>query len=216
MVCPVCGTKFTRSISSLKSKHGSSFCSPACQYRARTIGITPRIVIHPYTLTTEGRIAMQANAVRVHQLRRQRNNYGHTDKTRALLSKMTALAIADGRFPRVSGIEGVVAKELSDQGLAFIPQFFVRDNMGRFACTFDFFLPDHNVAIEVNGTFWHSDPRFYPNGPTCAVQRRNADAWLRKVAIANELNVRIIQIWEYDIRQNAPDAVASACWVLLR
>src|SRR5699024_7581825 len=46
--CPVCEVEFTRAPSQIKSKHGAIFCSAACMYKGRTLGLTPRIVDKPY------------------------------------------------------------------------------------------------------------------------------------------------------------------------
>jgi hypothetical protein len=48
--CSVCDKVFYRSISHTKNKHNKVFCSTDCQYKARTIGITPRIVDNPYNI----------------------------------------------------------------------------------------------------------------------------------------------------------------------
>src|SRR5699024_2404579 len=46
--CPVCEVEFTRTPSQIKSKHSAIFCSAACMYKGRTLGLTPRIVEKPY------------------------------------------------------------------------------------------------------------------------------------------------------------------------
>lgn len=148
-------------------------------------------------------------------MRRENNSYGHSDATKSIMSKATAKAIAEGRLPRVSKIEGVVAKELRGVGVSFVRQFAIRDALGRFACVFDFFVPTAKTVIEVNGTFFHADPRFYPNGPVSATQRRNAKAWSRKVGIIKELDLRLVEIWEYDIKEDATNAVRTACECIL-
>lgn len=65
---------------------------------------------------------------------------------------------------------------------------------------FDFYLTSHNVAVEVNGTFWHSDPREYPDGPQTKKQRRVARSWNKKVRYATQRGIRIIVLWEKDLR----------------
>ena len=48
--CGNCGKSFTRPPSRIKSKHNNLFCSPSCQYQARSKGMTPRIVENPYDI----------------------------------------------------------------------------------------------------------------------------------------------------------------------
>lgn len=49
-----------------------------------------------------------------------------------------------------SSLERAMASRLSSLGLAFIPQFEV----GLY--TWDFFLPEHSVLVDVDGEYWHS------------------------------------------------------------
>lgn len=52
----------------------------------------------------------------------------------------------------------------------------------------DLFLPKHNVAIEVNGVYWHSE------------KFKEADYHLKKHEACAEKGVRLIQVWEDDWR----------------
>src|SRR5690625_4495158 len=109
--CPVCEVEFTRTPSQIKSKHSVSYCSAACMYQGRTLGLTPRIVDKPYVRVAP--INYEAIA-RAHATRRARNNYGHTDDTRARLSEATTRAIAEGRIAPVSKLEDEVAVVLDE------------------------------------------------------------------------------------------------------
>ncbi len=60
--CPTCGKSFTRHQSLLRSKHGSVFCSRACHYEGRSLGLTKRVVTKPYTYTPKGKAAMIASS----------------------------------------------------------------------------------------------------------------------------------------------------------
>lgn len=44
--CAYCGVSLVRRICDVKSEH--QFCSPACHYKARTVGIVKRRIIKPY------------------------------------------------------------------------------------------------------------------------------------------------------------------------
>ena len=74
----------------------------------------------------------------------------------------------------------------------------------------DFFLPEVNTAIEVNGTFWHVDPRAYPNGPTHDSQRRTLSKYARKVALLADLGIPIAEVWEMDFRADPIGSVRKA------
>ena len=206
--CSVCGDEFNRAVSAIKGKHGGNFCSPACHYAGRGTGATARTITEPYKITEKGRDGWAKAAKKTRETRILRDNYRHTDATRALLSEKTSNAIAQGRVPVVSRLEDKVAAELTAMGYEFIRQYPVRSQAGTFACVFDFLIGD--IALEVNGTFWHSDPRFFPGGPEHKIQERNAVAWSRKLAHAAHLNIRVVEVWEHDIKQGIREAISHA------
>lgn len=64
LICDMCGTSFERSPAKLKrAKHGS-FCSRACHYAARGVGIVRRVVEKPYVYTPQGKAAQRANSLK--------------------------------------------------------------------------------------------------------------------------------------------------------
>lgn len=196
--CAVCEVEFTRSPAQIKSKHGAVYCSPACMYAGRTLGLTPRVATDAYVRATPFNREAHARAV---ETRKSRDNYGHSDETRARLREATASAIAEGRIPAVSGLEDLVAAELERQGVAFERQVAVRGTRGRFVACADFMLEDGR-ALEVNGTFWHADPRAYPDGPIFPAQIRTAERWLRKMDALAGLGVVVLVAWEQDLRDD--------------
>lgn len=63
ITCAVCGKEFYRTPTQLsKAKHGNNFCSSDCHYKARSLGLTKRIVTEPYQYTPEGKAAQIASA----------------------------------------------------------------------------------------------------------------------------------------------------------
>lgn len=203
--CATCGDEFTRTPSQIKSKHEAVYCSPACMYAGRTLGLTPRIVSGPYNSVA---FNYEAHARSV-ATRKARGNYGHSDDTRARLSEATARAIAEGRVNAVSKLEDEVADELTRLGVAFTRQHLVRGERGRFIACVDFMLGDGR-ALEVNGTFWHTDPRVYPSGPTFPAQKRTQERWARKIAALDALGIPVVVVWEQDLRNGLTDALQVA------
>lgn len=207
MNCAACGEEFTRAPRQVKAKHGAHYCSRACHYRGRSLGLTARVVEKPYVrvapLPTAEQIARQVAS------RRAGKGYSHSDDTRARLSEATARAIADGRIARVSKLEDVVAEVLDGLSVDYRRQALIRGPLGRYVASVDFMLGDGR-ALEVNGTFWHADPRVYPNGPVFPAQRRSADRWGRKVAVLAGLRVPLLTVWERDIHEDAAKAVCVA------
>lgn len=205
--CPVCQRQFSRSPAQIKSKHESVFCSRACHYRGRSLGLTKRVVTKPYD-----RIAIvdwKAVSAKAWETRRRLGKDKHSDETRARLRETTARSIA-ARTSTTSKLEDIVAAVLDGMGVAYVRQVAIRGPGGRFVAVADFWLPDWEVFLEVNGTFWHTDSRTYPTGPIHAIQIRNAEAWQRKLRAYNLLGFPLAVVWEADIRNDAGQAVEAA------
>jgi len=165
------------------------------------LGKSLRIVQKPYNISEAARLAWRQGAQKTRKTRMERDNYKHTDATKAKLRHANCRAIAEGRINTSSKLEEEAIPVLNAMGIDYIQQFPIRDEKGRFVCVFDFFIPVYNLAIEVNGTFWHADTRFFPNGPVHLIQKRNAVKWDMKIKTAKLRGYRIVSLWEEDIKQ---------------
>lgn len=76
---------------------------------------------------------------------------------------------------------------------------------------FDFRIHETNILIEVNGDFWHANPRIYkstdtvkiPNGNTTAENIWNKDK--KKKQLAESYGYKVLYLWEYDISKLSDD-----------
>jgi len=164
----------------------------------------------PYNISEKARLGWAKAAKKGRETRIKRDNYRHTEFTKTKLREATARAIAEGRVHTSSKLEEKVIPVLDSMGIAYVHQFAIRNNSGRYACVFDFFIPIHKIAIEVNGTFFHSDPRFYPNGPVHAIQKRNAIKWSVKLNIIRQLGYTLVQLWENDIKERGQEYIRQS------
>jgi very-short-patch-repair endonuclease len=68
---------------------------------------------------------------------------------------------------------------------------------------FDFHLPDTDTLLECDGTFWHADPRFFPDRDRLyPVQKKTVDNDRRKTTYAANKRFKLIRFWEYDVFNN--------------
>lgn len=67
---------------------------------------------------------------------------------------------------------------------------------------YDFYLPDYNIIIEVDGDFFHSNPKFYPNGPQYITQIKNNINDQLKNQWAQDNGYKLLRFWEDDINNN--------------
>ena len=104
-----------------------------------------------------------------------------------------------------SKLEEDFAKNFLDKlGVKYVYQFEAKD-IGRF---YDFYLPSHNLIIEVDGGYYHSDPRVVDENKLNPMQKHNrrVDEYKNKWALAH--GIPIMRIWEKDIRE-APEKVLN-------
>lgn len=98
-----------------------------------------------------------------------------------------------------SKLEQDFAKDFLDKlNIKYIWQFEAKD-IGRF---FDFYLTEHNLIIEIDGSYFHSDPRVVKEENMNPMQKRNkrVDEYKNKWALSH--GIPIMRIWEKDIREN--------------
>ena len=98
-----------------------------------------------------------------------------------------------------SKLEEDFAKDFLDKlGVKYIYQFEAKD-IGRF---YDFYLPEHNIIVECDGSWYHSDPRLVKEENMNPMQKHNkrVDEYKDKWALMH--GIPIMRIWEKDIRED--------------
>ena len=111
---------------------------------------------------------------------------------------LTCQQIQSGRTGKAyNKLERRVADWLAERGVAYIQQYRVGTYI------FDFFLPNPYTLIEVQGRFWHADPRFYDPEHLSSVQKHNIQNDIRKAVYAIQHGFCIRYFWEDDIMSGA-------------
>jgi len=174
-----------------------------------------RDVAAPYDIPEEVRKASSERLTALNAKRKDEGRYGHSEATKAKLRTSTAAAIAEGRIKRVSQLEVAVGKVLDSLGIPYDHQHAIRDSSGRFIGVLDYYLTDHCAALEVNGTYWHADPRKYPDGPAHASQARTASRYQRKREELLQRGIPLVEVWEQDFKSDPEGAVKDALSLLV-
>ena len=174
------------------------------------MGLVGRKVETPYIIPEATRQAQAERRREMNVRRKAAGNYQHMEETKAKLSQTTSLAIAEGRIPRVSGLEMKVGEVLQRLGVPCVHQYYLRGPNGRYGAVLDYFLPEMGAALEFNGTFWHADPRIYPAGPIKRCQLRVAEKYEQKRTLLAELHIPLIEIWELDFKADPEGSVRKA------
>lgn len=106
----------------------------------------------------------------------------------------------------MSKLEDDFARDFLDKlGIEYVRQFEAKD-IGRF---YDFFLPKHRILLEIDGGYYHSDPRVVDENNLSPMQKRNKRVDELKDKWALTHGIPIMRIWEKDIREN-PQEVMKA------
>lgn len=92
---------------------------------------------------------------------------------------------------------------LAKLGVRYVYQFEAKD-IGRF---YDFYLPNSNLLIEIDGSYHHSDPRVVKESEMNPMQKHNkrVDELKDKWALLH--SIPLMRIWEYDIRNNPEEVM---------
>lgn len=117
-----------------------------------------------------------------------------------------------GRRKRDTEPEVLLRKALHAAGVRFRLQRQLAKG-----CTPDIVLPSRNIALFVDGCFWHGCPthgRKTPwSGPNAELwadkMTRNAERDRRSTSLAEEAGWTVMRIWECEVRQS-PEAVAAS------
>lgn len=149
------------------------------------------------TKTSEETKKKQSNSAKIRKI------HGHTGKkhspeTIEKLRTITADRIKNKKFHRESSLNIKVREFLDSLNLTF--SYEKEFTIKYFSC--DFAFPQQKIAIECQGTFFHIDPRIYPNGPICAVQRRNFGRDKVKREYLEKHGWKLIEIWETEINDD--------------
>lgn len=130
------------------------------------------------------------------------HNMPHSEETKQKLRESTLRAIARGAF-----------KQTQTTPMRYFAQYLKEQNI-EFECekivshwAFDFYLPLYDTYIEIDGDYFHSNPKFYPNGPTTKTQKINQSRDYAKNKYCQTNNIKLIRFWENDILNKKEDVI---------
>lgn len=103
-----------------------------------------------------------------------------------------------------STLETKFAKKFLDKlKVEYVTQFKA-ESIGRY---YDVYIPSANLLIEIDGSYWHSDPRLLEGKKLTPTQKRNKRVDKDKDKWAVEHKIPLLRIWEYDINNNPEDVM---------
>ena len=135
------------------------------------------------------------------QVTKKRSSVANNKTKKRTVSKVKTAKKTVRNHPKfgTSKLEEDFARDFLDKlGVKYIYQLEAKD-IGRF---YDFYLPEHNLIIECDGSYFHSDPRLVKEEEMNPMQKRNKRVDEYKDKWALEHGIPLMRIWEKDIREN--------------
>lgn len=112
------------------------------------------------------------------------------------MRQATLKAIKEGKLKQTRTRPHLILLEiLTELGVAFQEEYVIK------YWSFDFYLTDLHVLIEVDGDYYHSNPKFYPE-PKTKTQKINHYRDQKKNEFCQANHHALIRIWEDDIVNN--------------
>lgn len=123
----------------------------------------------------------------------------HSDETKELLRQGTIKRFQNGSFPKK---DTSINKKVFEFVSTLIEHEFVKEcpiSLG----VVDIAEPNLKIAIECQGSFFHADPRFYPDKNNLSpIQRKNKRRDFLKKRWMRQNGWTLIELWEEDINNN--------------
>lgn len=92
--------------------------------------------------------------------------------------------------------EILVENFLNENNIKYIPQFQIDFYV------YDLYIPKLNILIEVQGDYWHGNPKFYKEEELPEHQKEKKIRDRQRKTFAENRGYSLIEIWENDIKNN--------------
>jgi very-short-patch-repair endonuclease len=148
-----------------------------------------------------GRVVTDETKRRQSESAKKRKTHGHTgckhsEESKDKMRQATLKAIKEGKLKQTRTRPHLILLEiLTELGVAFQEEYVIK------YWSFDFYLTDLHVLIEVDGDYYHSNPKFYPE-PKTKTQKINHYRDQKKNEFCQANHHALIRIWEDDIVNN--------------
>jgi len=149
-----------------------------------------------------GRAISDETRLKQKESAKKRKIHGHTghkhsEECKNKLRLNTLDMIKNGKYNHIDTLPVRVFQSiLTNENISFEKEKIVSH------WSFDFYLYDHDLYIEIDGDYFHSNPLLYPEGPKTKTQKINNYRDKKKNTFCKENNIKLIRFWEYDILRN--------------
>lgn len=123
----------------------------------------------------------------------------HSEYSKQMMREKTLKYISNGGFKHTNTKPFLRMESiLQDLGIRYEKEKIVS------IWSFDFYLPDLELYVEVDGDYFHSHPKRYPNGPVTNTQKINFYRDEKKNQYCQDNNIQLLRFWESEIYEEEP------------
>lgn len=122
-----------------------------------------------------------------------------TQEARDNHASLQRLVMIEGRHKKkITKPELAVQNILDELNIKYKFQAGIRNDKGQYIAIVDFLVGQ--IVVEVQGDFWHCNPKIYLNGPKYSAQYHTLDNDKRKFESLSSMGYKFLYLWENDIK----------------
>lgn len=185
--CKYCGEELEKKPSEFLG-HGKHYCSRSCTAKDTLINPNPK----KEKIKVNCEICDEP--ILVHESVAKKNKWHFCGRN--CYNIFIARRISNGEFPQTdTSINLKVENILNKLNIVYEKEKFATHY------SLDFYLPNHNIVIEVMGDFWHANPIKYDNyNKLYDMQKKDIKRdKSKKTYLTKNKNKRILYLWENDV-----------------
>lgn len=161
---------------------------------------------------------------KVRHVGKQNHMYGkhHSEETRKKISETLKKRYSNDlnlkEMLRLNGAKSMLSQnrkrpktELEVQKFLYSKGIEFQDNYIIKYYEYDFFVPQYNILIEVQGDYWHANPEIYSEKKLLLHQKEKRIRDIQKRTFAENMGFQLIEIWEKDIKNGNFDVLGELC-----
>lgn len=138
----------------------------------------------------------------------QKERYKNNPELKTLMSEKRLIWMRKNSKVKTSNLENKFTFIFKEIGLIEDVDFIHNHLIVKIKTFFDFYLPKHNILIEIDGDFYHCNPNTQFATPKYEIQNKNISNDKRKNTWCKNHNITLLRYWEKDINEK-PEWVIS-------
>lgn len=128
----------------------------------------------------------------------------HSEITKEKIRQKTLLSIKHGKFLQTRTKPHIeMCNILQELNIVYEEEKIVKN------WSFDIYIPLYNIFIEIDGDYWHSNPKIYPHGPITKTQKINFYRDTKKNLFCQNEKLKLLRFWESDILSNKESVICN-------